>query len=146
MTSDQISSRLVQLGYHVRELGIPAVELMTMSEREWISRSREEGSGALITGNYTIDNYDVLVNVRLIQASDGRVLAATDYRLPLGSDTYKLLGRDPFFGLPDRPATPTAGVKNNKDGLSTRTSGAMPTAIDDNSGQPVQIVPLPPVK
>lgn len=103
VTADQIGARLTQLGYNVRDTGMGVAQAIAMSERQHLDMARDQGSTAVITGNYTISTYDLLVNLRLTRVDDGRVLAATDYRLPLGSDTYQLVGRDPFFGLPEKP-------------------------------------------
>lgn len=109
--ADHIGNRLVQLGYKVQE----------------------SGGNAVINGSYTIAPYDILVNLRMVEVSSGRVVAATDYRLPLGSETYELLNRDVFFG---KPITPP---KNETDGAPPMPAGdlsALPIA-------PVRIIPLP---
>lgn len=103
VSADQIGARLVQLGYNVKDAGLGVERAVHMSERDHLDMARDNGADAAITGNYTISTYDVLVNLRLTRVADGRVLAATDYRLPLGSDTYQLVGRDPFFGMPEKP-------------------------------------------
>lgn len=102
VTADQIGARLVQLGYNVSDSGLGISRAIQMDERAHLDLARNNGAEAVITGNYTISEYDLLVNLRLTRVHDGRILAATDYRLPLGSDTYKLVGRDPFFGLPEK--------------------------------------------
>lgn len=136
VTADQIGTRLVQLGYNVRDLGLTLNEATQSSERDWIEQGQNSGSDAVITGNYTISDYDVLVNVRLIGLKSGRVLAATDYRLPLGSDTYQLLNRNAFFG----------GAKpvNSKDGIPVVTAPRLPPVPVQTEplGAPVQIVPM----
>jgi TolB-like protein len=136
VTADQIGTRLVQLGYNVRDTGLTVSEATQTNEREWIERGQESGADALITGNYTISDYDVLVNLRLIGLKNGRVLAATDYRMPLGSDTYQLLNRNAFFGG-SRPV-------NSKDGVQVITAPRLPPVevTAEPLGQPVQIVPL----
>ncbi len=127
VSADQIGGRLTQLGYDVRDQSLGVAESMSMSERAHLDRARDSGAEAVITGSYTISTYDILVNLRLTRVTDGRVLAATDYRLPLGSDTYKLIGRDPFFSVP--------APKNNPD---ARVTGA-PLATHRS---PVDILPL----
>lgn len=109
IVADQIGSRMVQLGYHVKDLGTSMEILGERSERAFLSAGAESGADALVTGNYTISDYDVIVNVRLVSVKTGRVWGSVDYRIPLGSDTYQLLGRDPFFALPVPP-------DNNPDG------------------------------
>lgn len=127
VTADQIGTRFVQLGYTVRDLGLSLAEASRTTERAWIERGRENGSDVLLTGNYTISEYDILVNLRLLSVKTGHIIAATDYRLPLGSDTYPLLGRDPYFALAQKP-------QNNPD---ARTPGSPLPSRD----LPVRIVP-----
>lgn len=100
VVADQIGTRLVQLGYNVNDLGIGVADANEMTERDWISQGMASNSAAIITGNYTISEYDVMVNLRMLNVKTGRILAATDYRVPLGSDTYKMINRDPYFGQP----------------------------------------------
>ena len=104
VVSDQVGSRLVQLGYNVRDLGRETKRIAERSERAFLALAKDEGTKALITGNYTISDYDVLINLRLVGVESGRVWASVDYRVPLGSDTYSVLNRDPFFSLPMAPA------------------------------------------
>ncbi len=100
---DQMGTRMVQLGYTVRELGVPLPAALKMPEAIWLERARANNIPFIITGNYTISEYDIMVNTRMVRLSDGTIVAASDYRIPLGSDTYRLIGRDPFYAVPEAP-------------------------------------------
>jgi hypothetical protein len=97
---DQMGTRLIQLGYTVRDLGVPTREALRMPEATWLERGRAAGVTHMITGNYTITEYDILVAARLVRLADNKLVSSSDYRMPLGSDTYRLLGRDPFYAVP----------------------------------------------
>lgn len=103
--ADQIAARLTQLGYNIRETGVGVQTALAMDERAHLDTARANNAVAAITGNYTISTRDILMNIRITRLEDGRVLSATDYRVPLGSDTYEMIGRDPFYGLPEKPVT-----------------------------------------
>lgn len=103
VTTDQVATRFVQLGYNVRDLSQNVGDAVHESQRMAIDRASASGADILLTGSYMISQYDILVNLRLVDVKQGRVISATDYRLPLGSDTYQLLGRDPYTGVPEKP-------------------------------------------
>ncbi len=103
VTAEQIATRFVNLGYNVRDLGVNLQESASLSERGWLERATNAGADVILVGNYTISDYDVLLNVRLVDAKGGRILGATNYRVPLGSDTYRLLNRDPFQAVGVQP-------------------------------------------
>ncbi len=96
VSTEQIATRFVNLGYNIRDMGISLQESANLSERTWLERANTNGAVVILIGNYTVSDYDVLINVRLVDVKGGRVIAATNYRVPLGSDTYQLLNRDPF--------------------------------------------------
>ncbi len=124
VVADQIGSRMVQLGYHVKDLGTEIEMIGETSERAFLDAASKTGADALITGNYTISDYDVIVNVRLVGIKTGRVWGSVDYRIPLGSDTYQILGRDPFFALPIPP-------NNNPDGYAGTAQPVISEKLND---------------
>ena len=55
---------------------------------------QSSGAQAIIAGTYTVADSKVYVNVRIMSASDGRVLAAHDYTVEKNENVRYLLGRD----------------------------------------------------
>lgn len=105
---DQMATRLISLGYAVVDVaGTPNV-FAPVPESEWVRRVGDAKLPAAWVGSYTVSEYDVLVNVRLVRTSDGQLLGNSNFRLPLGSDTYKLLEIDPYQAV-------KVPVQNNKD-------------------------------
>lgn len=114
VSAEQIATRFVNLGYNIRDMGIGLQESTNLSERMWLERATVSGAVVILIGNYTVSDYDVLINVRLVDVKGGRVIAATNYRVPLGSDTYQLLNRDPFQAWTSKPV-------NNPDAVAPGT-------------------------
>ncbi len=96
ITAEQIATRFVNLGYNIHDLGVNVQEQAHLSERGWLEHAKTAGADVILAGNYTISDYDVLINIRLVDLKGGRILGATNYRMPLGTDTYRLLNRNPF--------------------------------------------------
>ncbi len=110
----QIASRFVQLGYNVQSnpfesAHIPAREPDPAGLR---SPAYTYNSGAmpdiitpdtLITGRYARGRHKILVHLRLVEKSSGKVLAAYDYHVPVTADTRHLskTGNEGFslFGI-----------------------------------------------
>lgn len=78
----QVASRLQQLGFNVIGDGGAATA----------------PGDAVLTGQYARANGHVLVNLRLLDSSSGRVLAAYDYTLPVTGEISDLLGSDDRAG------------------------------------------------
>ncbi len=103
MVSEQMASRLTQLGYKTKEMKLRGSFLIRRGGGEFVlSRemkdiSRKQDAQAVMTGVYAVANSAVFVTVRLIRAEDSVVLASHDFRLPMGPDTLALL--DPFSGI-----------------------------------------------
>jgi TolB-like protein len=97
IVSEQISSRLTQLGYQMREMRFRSSFLVQSGTGELVlSRrlkdiSRQQDAQAVITGVYAVARTSVYVTLRLIRAVDGQVISAYDYVLPIGPDTASLL-------------------------------------------------------
>jgi TolB-like protein len=100
--SEQISSRLTQLGYATTEMKFRGSFLIKRGAGEFVlSRelrdiSQRQDAQAVITGVYAVAKTTVFVTLRLIRAEDSKVIASYDYSLPLGPDTMALLS--PFNG------------------------------------------------
>ncbi len=103
IVSEQIASRLVQLGYETREMKFRGSFLVRKGGGEFVlSRrvqaiSKKQEAQAVITGVYAVAQNGVYVTLRLIRAEDSTVISSYDYRLPMGPDTVALL--DPFSRL-----------------------------------------------
>ncbi len=103
IVSEQITSRLVQLGYETREMKFRGSFLVRKGGGEFVlSRevreiSKKQEAQAVITGVYAVAENGVYVTLRLIRAEDSTVISSYDYRLPMGPDTVALL--DPFSRL-----------------------------------------------
>ncbi len=96
--SEQISSRLTQLGYATREMRFRGSFLIKQGGGEFVlSRalrdiSQQQQAQAVITGVYAVAREKVFVTLRLIRAEDSTAIASYDYTLPMGPDTLALLG------------------------------------------------------
>lgn len=100
IVSEQITSRLVQLGYATREMKFRGSFLVRKGGGQFVlSRqvqaiSKKQEAQAVITGVYAVARNGVYVTLRLIRAEDSTVISSYDYRLPMGPDMVALL--DPF--------------------------------------------------
>jgi len=98
IVSEQVSSRLTQLGYHTKEMKFRGNILVSQGGGEFaLSRavrdiSQKQDAQAVVTGVYAVARDDIYITLRMIRATDSAVIAAYDYRLPLGPDTAALLG------------------------------------------------------
>jgi len=98
VVSEQVSSRLSQLGYDTRETKLRGSFLIKEGAGEFaLSReikaiSAKQNAQAVIAGVYAVARSNVMVTLRLIRAKDGKILSAVDYTLPMGPDTAALLG------------------------------------------------------
>lgn len=98
--SEQITTRLAQLGYQTREMKFRGSFLIRKGSGEFVlSRSireisRKQDAQAVIAGVYAVAADVVYVTVRLIRAEDSSVISSYDYKLPLGPNTLALV--DPF--------------------------------------------------
>jgi len=121
MIPSHIGARFVQLGYNVTAssfqamTGAPQEAMLSGGSYDnavYQPPTRRMSSGgniadqALITGHYVVAKSGVLVNLRIIETSTGRVLAAYDYSLPLSGDIKELVktqgdnkNRDSWLGL-----------------------------------------------
>lgn len=89
--ASQIGARFVQLGYNVTTA--PALDAVAINSQP-AAYVEQGGDEAMITGHYAVARKDVIVNLRIIEESSGRVLAAYDYNLPLNSDVKELMAAE----------------------------------------------------
>ncbi len=95
--SEQLSGRFAQLGYSVSEvkmrdsLAVRPHQGELMLSRDLAFLAGRQDAQAILTGTYSIGEKNVFVNLRLLRAGDGRVLSATDFRLPIDADIDSML-------------------------------------------------------
>lgn len=98
IVSEQVGSRLTQLGYQTKEMKFRGSFLVRQGGGEFVlSRalrdiSRKQDAQAVVAGVYAVAHDGVYLTLRMIRATDSAVIASYDYRLPLGPDTAALLG------------------------------------------------------
>ncbi len=105
--SEQVGARLTQLGYDVREVrlrdsvNVRQFPKSSPASGEFVT-SRNVGAlvaqanaGAVVTGTYAEAEDDVMVNIRLVDPSTGKVAAAHDFGLAKTPDVRALLAPGP---------------------------------------------------
>lgn len=98
IVSEQVGSRLTQLGYQTKEMKFRGSFLVRQGGGEFVlSRalrdiSRKQDAQAVVAGVYAVAHDGVFVTLRMIRSHDSAVIASYDYRLPIGPDTAALLG------------------------------------------------------
>jgi TolB-like protein len=97
VSSEQLASRLVGSGYAVVEvnmgnrLRINRGTGQLILSRDVRELSRERGAQAVVAGTFTVSHDDVFVNLKLLRAEDGRVLAAHDYILKMDENVRSMV-------------------------------------------------------
>jgi len=97
ITSEQLGSKLSQLGYPVIEMKLrSSVFIKELSgefilSRELKSLSTLHDAQAVLVGTYAVASESVYVTAKLIRTTDGVILSSHDYVLPMGKDTKALL-------------------------------------------------------
>ncbi len=98
IVSEQVSSRLTQLGYQTKEMKFRGSFLVSQGNGEFVlSRairdiSQKQDAQAVVAGVYAVARDGVYLTLRIIRAQDSAVISSYDYRLPIGPDTAALLG------------------------------------------------------
>lgn len=96
LIAEQLVSRLANAGYVVNELKLRQGLLVREGEGQFIlSRDGRQiaqaaGAQAVIAGTFTQAKTGIYVNLKMIQASDGRILGAHDYLLPIDDNVRHL--------------------------------------------------------
>ncbi|MBL8397688.1 MAG: hypothetical protein JNL84_06000 [Candidatus Accumulibacter sp.] len=97
LVSEQIASRLTQQGYSVVEMKLRnnvyiregAGELLLSRDVRDLSKSHN--AHAVVVGNYAVAATYVFLTLKIVSVADNRVLAATNYLLPLTENNKVLL-------------------------------------------------------
>ena len=95
--AEQIAARFAQAGFTVIELKLRNDIFVKENAGEFVlSRNvkdiaRAHNATAVVAGSYAAGRNNVFVNARMIRAADSLILAAYDYKLPIGPDTTALL-------------------------------------------------------
>ena len=101
IVSEQIRSRLTQLGYVTQELRYRGSVLVRAGNGELVlSRdvkniSDVQQAQAVVAGVYAVAENNVYLTLRILRAEDGTVISSADYALPKGEDVTSLLDLDP---------------------------------------------------
>lgn len=98
VVSEQLSSRLTQLGENVVELKVRNSVFMKRNEGEFLltRELREVASAhrasAVVVGTYAESSDFVYVTLKVVDVSSSMVLAAYDYTLPIDKQVRRMLG------------------------------------------------------
>lgn len=89
LLSEQVASRLSQLGYTMKEIQLREGELAVRPREGVFALSREASkitsdmeALTILVGTYTIIERQIYVNVRVLSTDDGVALASADFKLP----------------------------------------------------------------
>jgi hypothetical protein len=89
LLSEQVSSRLSQLGYSVTEVQLRSDELRVLPEGGVLALSRDVTrintdvpAYSVLVGTYTVIERQIYVNAKVLRTGDGVALASSDFTLP----------------------------------------------------------------
>ncbi|GAB6040119.1 FlgO family outer membrane protein [Endothiovibrio diazotrophicus] len=97
MATEQVTSRLVQMGFHVVETKLRDNIYMAREQGEFLlSRelrniSNQHDAQGVLVGTYAVGADTVFMTVRLIRAADSKIIASHDFSLPIDNDVKELL-------------------------------------------------------
>ncbi len=97
LASQLVSSRLSQRGYLVRDVTYTGALTVTpetgemVLSREASKIAAEADAQAVAAGAYAVGGEKIYLNIRLLNAVDGRVISAADLVIPLDPDTHRLV-------------------------------------------------------
>jgi len=96
IVSEQIGSRLSQLGYTIVESKLRGTLAVNGNGEFMLSRDARKiaaahDAQAVVTGNYAAGSESAIVSLKLIRLTDAKVLAAFDYSMPMGPNTRSLM-------------------------------------------------------
>lgn len=97
LLAEQVASRLITAGYSVHEVKFGEVLSVARGRGEFVlSREADRiavsaGAQAVLAGTYTTAANQVFVNLKLIRADDGRVMAAHDFIVPMDENVRVLV-------------------------------------------------------
>jgi TolB-like protein len=102
LISEQISSRLAQKGYHVKEVKLSKDSIFVkQGNGEFILSRRLQHirtsfkTNYVIVGTYSTAKSYVYVNARIVRIEDNRIVSSYDFRLPGDTDLWELAGDHP---------------------------------------------------
>lgn len=96
LIAEQLVSRIANAGYTVMEIKLRQGLLVREREGQFVlSRdarqlSQTAGAQAVVAGTYTQAKDGVYVNLKILQAADGRILGGYDYKLPVDDNVRRL--------------------------------------------------------
>ena len=104
LASQLVASRLAQLGYQVRDVTYTRVLSVTpetgemVLSREASKLAAQYDAQAVVAGAYAIGGERIYLNLRLLDANDGRLLSTVDLSVPLNEDTQRMIvtGRNDY--------------------------------------------------
>jgi TolB-like protein len=96
IVSEQIASRLTQLGYMVVESKLRGTLAINANGEFMLSRDARKiaaarSAQAVVTGSYAAGEESAYVSLKLVRLADAKVVAAFDYSVPMGPNTRSLL-------------------------------------------------------
>jgi hypothetical protein len=98
LASQFISSRLVQRGYTVQD--VTYIRALTLKpdtgelvlSRDAAQAGKAANAQAVVAGTFAVAGEYIWLNLRLLKADDGLILASVDVAVPLDSNTEPLVG------------------------------------------------------
>lgn len=101
--SEYITSRLVWHGFTTSEIKLRQSLFIKEKGGEFLlsrdvkALSQQYNAQTVIVGTYSIGEYMVYISLRLVNAENNTILATTEFEVPLGVETGKLLKNDSLF-------------------------------------------------
>jgi hypothetical protein len=100
LVSQLVANRIEQRGYLVRDVTYmralalkPGTGELVLT-REALKTSEQVNAQAVIAGTYAVAGEEIYLNLRLLNAGNGEILASADAVIPLNDNTYPLIARD----------------------------------------------------
>lgn len=102
IVGEQVGSRITQKGYTISELRFRQGSYVLVQKKKGefvLTRNvkkllRNHHAQAILVGTYAVADNIVYVTTKLISPANNDVIASSDYSLPLGPNTRRLLGLD----------------------------------------------------
>lgn len=96
LIAEQLASRLANAGYTVTEVRLRQGLLVREGEGQFVlshdarQLTQSAGAQAVVAGTFTPAKDAVYVNLKILQASDGRIMGGHDYKLPIDENIKRL--------------------------------------------------------
>jgi hypothetical protein len=97
LASQLVASRLTQRGYLVRDVTYTQALVVTpetgemVLSREASKLAAQYDAQAVVAGAYAVGGEKIYLNLRVLSASDGRVLSTVDVVVPVNEDTQRMI-------------------------------------------------------